>query len=600
MLVRGWALASLDIFVTLRVRCPQQKKSKWPGRRDNAPGPGRPDGAWPTAILSHPRPVAVQSAPGFLVQSEVRRLGGSVVTTVKCRAAAYIRVSTKHQAEHGASLEEQQLAIQAHCDSNDLEVDYYIDEGISGRKVNRPEFNRMLEGVKANLYDWVIIWKLDRVSRRPSIGYRLKDALDKTQTEIYSIIEGHAVSNRFMFGVWLLMAEQESEDKRVRSRMGARARAKKGKVNYLTCFGYRMGADGTPEICESEAEVVRRIYGDYTSGVPTMKIVDSLAAQGILTRKGFAWGAAAISGLVKRTEYIGEGYFGKAQYKLDPEDDTKHRLMQDREDWIAIRYPPIVDRNTWDAAQGILKRNARLRKAKGYTAVFPLRHVLWCGSCGCRYTPRTVNRNRKVMKPDGSYDEKRNKRGRAYDCRVGRYGRNGCPKTAMGANKIEELVWEKVRAVLEHPDSVKAMLNEKKREYEESGSLVELGRARARLKAVREERQRVLTAFQKGYLPESELDIRMRSIGERQEMYEIGLDRMKRQLEDHEANMAKLDDFLERAAEMSERLDGMTIEEKSDIIDALISRVTVLDRHLIEVELALLELVPTDGEVAWP
>lgn len=441
------------------------------------------------------------------------------------RAAAYIRVSSKQQVEEGASLDEQQEAIEQHCQANGIELGrVYADRGLPGWKVNRPAFNEMLVDIKANLYDCLIIWKLDRVSRRPSIGYRLKDALDKTQTDIYSIVEGHAVSNRFMYGVWLLMAEQESEDKRVRSRMGARARAKKGQVNFLTRFGYRMNESGRPEIYEPEAEVVRRVYREYTSGVGTMEIIDGLTADGILTRHGSAWDASTLSRLIQRTEYDGRGYFGKARYKFDLDDDTKHRMMQDPDDWIEIEYPPLVDRGTWEAAQAIVKRNARLRKAKGYSAVFPLRHLLWCASCGCRYIARTVNRDKKVQLPDGSYKIKRNKRSRAYDCRIGRYGRTGCPKTAMGANKIEALVWDQVRSLIERPNSVKAMLNEKRRQFEETGSHEEMDRARSKLEATDEERQRALTAFQKGYLDEVELDVRMKSIRERQELYEEAVD----------------------------------------------------------------------------
>ena len=75
---------------------PQQKK-QWPGRRGNAPGPGRPEDAWPTVILSHPRPVAVQSAPGFLLESNTEV--NTMTTTEKPIAAIWWRVSTKAQAD---------------------------------------------------------------------------------------------------------------------------------------------------------------------------------------------------------------------------------------------------------------------------------------------------------------------------------------------------------------------------------------------------------------------------------------------------------------------------------------------------------------------
>lgn len=43
----------LDISSARGVGCPQQQKSKWPGRRANAPGPGRPAWTGRRRVLSH-------------------------------------------------------------------------------------------------------------------------------------------------------------------------------------------------------------------------------------------------------------------------------------------------------------------------------------------------------------------------------------------------------------------------------------------------------------------------------------------------------------------------------------------------------------------
>ena len=128
--------------------------------------------------------------------------------------------------------------------------------------------------------DVLIVWKLDRVSRRPSIGYRLKEAMDATRTEFYSIVEGSTVNNKLMFGMWLLMAEQESADKSVRARMGALGRAKRGRVTHAVRYGYRKADDGTPVIVDQEADVVRRIFDAYVNGALTGAIAAALERDG--------------------------------------------------------------------------------------------------------------------------------------------------------------------------------------------------------------------------------------------------------------------------------------------------------------------------------
>ena len=56
----------------------------------------------------------------------------------------------------------------------------------------------------------------------------------------------------------------ELDNFRERSTMGKRGSAKQGRMPAGAApFGYRTGDDGRPEICEPEAEVVRRIFQMY-------------------------------------------------------------------------------------------------------------------------------------------------------------------------------------------------------------------------------------------------------------------------------------------------------------------------------------------------
>lgn len=80
------------------------------------------------------------------------------------RVAIYIRVSTEQQAKHGDSLREQQETLNEYVKMNkDFEiVGEYIDGGISGQKLNRDEFQRLLEDVKNDQIDIILFTKLDR------------------------------------------------------------------------------------------------------------------------------------------------------------------------------------------------------------------------------------------------------------------------------------------------------------------------------------------------------------------------------------------------------------------------------------------------------
>lgn len=80
------------------------------------------------------------------------------------RVAIYIRVSTDAQAKKGDSTGEQLDTLQAHVNDHENMIlqDVYIDDGISGQKLNRGDFTRLMDNVRAGLIDLIIFTKLDR------------------------------------------------------------------------------------------------------------------------------------------------------------------------------------------------------------------------------------------------------------------------------------------------------------------------------------------------------------------------------------------------------------------------------------------------------
>ena len=83
------------------------------------------------------------------------------------KAIGYIRVSTEEQAREGISLENQRGKIEAYCQLNDLELTGILeDAGKSGKDLNREVIQALVAIVKAHSFDAVVVYKLDRLSRR--------------------------------------------------------------------------------------------------------------------------------------------------------------------------------------------------------------------------------------------------------------------------------------------------------------------------------------------------------------------------------------------------------------------------------------------------
>lgn len=81
-------------------------------------------------------------------------------------AVGYVRVSTREQAEHGASIEHQRQSIEAECERRRWQLKAtYDDPGASGKDLNRPGLAMALELLEAGKADVLVAAKLDRLSR---------------------------------------------------------------------------------------------------------------------------------------------------------------------------------------------------------------------------------------------------------------------------------------------------------------------------------------------------------------------------------------------------------------------------------------------------
>ncbi|GIP39035.1 hypothetical protein J31TS4_23150 [Paenibacillus sp. J31TS4] len=76
------------------------------------------------------------------------------------KAAIYIRANT------GCALKKQEEQIQRFIASKELSVfDVYSDSGYSGNDFKRPEIRRLFADMKEGKFQYIVVWRLDRLSR---------------------------------------------------------------------------------------------------------------------------------------------------------------------------------------------------------------------------------------------------------------------------------------------------------------------------------------------------------------------------------------------------------------------------------------------------
>ena len=99
-------------------------------------------------------------------------------------AGIYIRVSTEDQAREGFSLGEQKEKLLQLCKFKEYEVfKVYQDAGISAKNMeDRPAFQEMLADMKKGKINYIVAYKLDRVTRSVRDLEELISQLEKYNT----------------------------------------------------------------------------------------------------------------------------------------------------------------------------------------------------------------------------------------------------------------------------------------------------------------------------------------------------------------------------------------------------------------------------------
>ncbi len=166
----------------------------------------------------------------------------------KIRCALYDRVSTELQVRDGLSLDAQRRALTDYANTHGYEiVDYYSDEGITARKKmqNRKELLRLLEDVRADKIDLILVTKLDRWFRNIKDYHNTQAVLERHGCNWKTIFEEYDTSTangRFAINIMLSVNENECDRDSDRIREVFAYKRRKGEIlsGAHVSFGYRV------------------------------------------------------------------------------------------------------------------------------------------------------------------------------------------------------------------------------------------------------------------------------------------------------------------------------------------------------------------------
>lgn len=217
------------------------------------------------------------------------------------KAVIYARYSSDSQREE--SIEGQIRECTEYAQHNGIAVlAHYIDRALSARTDDRPEFQRMIADSETQIFDLVLVWKLDRFSRDRYDSAHYKRILKKNGVRVISVKENISDGPEGIILESMLegYAEYYSAELSQKIQRGQHENAMKCKSNGGNIpFGLMVGEDGSLVFNPVTAPVVREIFEHYDRGDTMIKIRDWLNAEGIKAKKGKAFTVGGVSVILK-------------------------------------------------------------------------------------------------------------------------------------------------------------------------------------------------------------------------------------------------------------------------------------------------------------
>lgn len=483
------------------------------------------------------------------------------------RVAVYCRVSSDDQKER-ETIENQVELLTAYIEiKEDLELhDVFLDDGISGTISfeDRPSGKKIIESAKNNLFDSILVYKIDRFGRDTLSGLSAVELLRKYNVEIISYTEPfdlNTPSGRYQFINYLNMAELERNNILERMFLGATRAAKQGKwLGGIVPYGYFKNKNGYLSINEDEAYVVRKIFDMYVNDkmnsfaitlyLNSCKIDCNYAARGTGKKnkenKLSLWSVSTVQRILSNTTYMGIHEYGKRSTK--------------RKETIIRNVPPIIPEEIFEQAKLLRVKNIKMSKRNSPNRNFLLRTLIKCGECGRTFYGVFYRKSNSVYSCSGK--KKTVKQLYGVDCN----------NINLVADDIEATVWNICENVLKNFDDY---IIDNDSSSDKNLLVSELTNLEAEIDKIKGEKTNLLKLYRKNIIDDDELEDQLNDIKNEISKYADLINSTKKKLnlindkENVTANIKNEFNFY------IDRIDNLTDDEKMSVIRSLIKEIRI-------------------------
>jgi site-specific DNA recombinase len=518
------------------------------------------------------------------------------------QVALYARVSTSQQ-EKTDTIESQLAALHAYVAAHDhtvLPEHIFLDNGVSGSRLDRPALDRLRDQARFGDFEAVIILSPDRLARRYPHQWLLLEEFQKEGCRVIFMENpfGDSPHGQLLAQMQGMIAEYERSQIADRTRRGRLHKAR--KTEFLPwayrVYGYhyipkQAGLPPRVEIHHEQAAVVRDMFRWLIQEqLTTRQIVKRLNALRVPTRTGQnpVWHAASVRGMLNNPIYTGQGYYNRtksgvprkeSRRKFHPRTDNYAREPRPPEEWVPITAPAIISVETFAKAQEQLQQNqAKARRTyQPMSQRYLLRTLVRCGQCQLHMQ---AGHQLSVCK---RYEY-------LYYCCAGKdpvtVGRvERCTSRRVRADRLDALVWSLIRELLQDPQVIlqEYALWQHVPQGQQGQFQEQLDRIDTQRQHLERQLQRLIDAYQQEIITLHDLSTRREQITQRLK----GFEQERHHLEQQRDTTIKWDRIADNIRQfrslLGSNLDRLSYEDRQAVVQLLVEKVVVYQDGAVEV-----------------
>jgi site-specific DNA recombinase len=289
------------------------------------------------------------------------------------RVAFYTRISTDEDHQK-YSLDAQKDRLEAYCTAqwgDEWRLHKIYRDTESGTHMNRPGLEEMLYDAESGTFDTLLVFRVDRLSRKVRELALMVDELTKHEVVLKSITEPFDTANaagKMMLQMLGVFAEFEHATIVERTKVGMEKKAKSGEfVGGSVPYGYGLDPEKGLVIREDEAVLVRKMFRMYVLGREgAHTICHKLNDAGHRKRSGKRWDKRVILHMIKNPLYIGKLRWCEVTYEGNHDGIVSETLFDKAQEIMRERVEELNGRRFQNGQERLLAGIIRCARCNGH------------------------------------------------------------------------------------------------------------------------------------------------------------------------------------------------------------------------------------------